>query len=136
MDVIHTFAQIDFIMMTHRCPNIEEFKAILKKHSLKATPQRLAVHEAMMSLGHASADMVTELITRKASSKVRERFPKTALSAIFIRVWNFVTRSAMPIACLPMVSLHLPTIPLNMSGSSLRCQLFPWLFTVTGSIAV
>ena len=29
-------------MLTHRCPTIEEFKDILKKHSLKATPQRLA----------------------------------------------------------------------------------------------
>ena len=49
-------------MNTHKCPNLEEFKAILKKHSLKATPQRLAVHEAMMNLGHASADMVTDAI--------------------------------------------------------------------------
>ena len=47
-------------MNTHKCPTMEEFKALLKKHSLKATPQRLAVHEAMMSLGHACADMVTE----------------------------------------------------------------------------
>lgn len=46
--------------------NMEQFKAALKRYSLKATPQRLAVHEAMLSLGHASADMVTESI-RKAS---------------------------------------------------------------------
>ena len=46
--------------------NMEQFKAALKRHSLKATPQRLAVHEAMLNLGHASADMVTESI-RKAS---------------------------------------------------------------------
>lgn len=38
------------------------FKAFLKKHSLKATPQRLAVHEAMLSLGHACADQVCEWI--------------------------------------------------------------------------
>lgn len=57
-------------MNTHRCPNIEEFKAILKKNSLKATPQRIAVHEAMMSLGHASADMVTEKITSNGTTKV------------------------------------------------------------------
>ena len=49
-------------MNTHKCPNLEEYKLLLKKHSLKATPQRLAVHEAMMSLGHACADMVTESI--------------------------------------------------------------------------
>jgi Fur family peroxide stress response transcriptional regulator len=54
----------------YKCPNIEEFKEILKKHSLKATPQRLAVHTAMMKLGHASADMVTEEIKKNAVTKV------------------------------------------------------------------
>ena len=57
-------------MLTHRCPTIEEFKDILKKHSLKATPQRLAVHEAMTVLGHASADMVTEEIQKQGKAKV------------------------------------------------------------------
>ena len=57
-------------MNTHKCPNLEEFKAILKKHSLKATPQRMAVHEAMISLGHASADMVTDAIKEKSTAKV------------------------------------------------------------------
>ena len=71
-------------MMTHRCPNMEEFKTILKKHSLKATPQRLAVHEAMMSLGHACADMVTEAIKEKGTTKV------TVAS-----VYNILTQMAM-----------------------------------------
>lgn len=39
------------------------FRALLKKHSLKATPQRLAVHEAMLALGHACADQVCEQIS-------------------------------------------------------------------------
>ena len=72
------------MMTTHKCPNIEEFKSILKKHELKATPQRLAVHEAMMSLGHASADMVTEAIKEKATTKV------TVAS-----VYNILTQMAM-----------------------------------------
>lgn len=42
--------------------DMETFKAILKEHELKATPQRLAVHSAMMALGHASADMVSDYI--------------------------------------------------------------------------
>lgn len=71
-------------MNTHRCPNLEEFKAILKKHSLKATPQRLAVHQAMMALGHASADMVTEEIKASGSAKV------TVAS-----VYNILTHLAM-----------------------------------------
>lgn len=50
--------------------NIEQFKLLLKKHSLKATSQRLAVHEAMMRLGHASADMVTDEIRKEGKAKV------------------------------------------------------------------
>lgn len=57
-------------MNTNKCQTIEDFKLLLKKHSLKATPQRLAVHEAMLSLGHASADMVTEVISQKGETKV------------------------------------------------------------------
>ena len=71
-------------MNTHKCPNLEEFKAILKKYELKATPQRLAVHEAMISLGHASADMVTEAIKEKGTAKV------TVAS-----VYNILTHLAM-----------------------------------------
>ena len=71
-------------MNSHRCPTVEEFKQILKKHSLKATPQRLAVHEVMIELGHASADMVTEAIAAKGTTKV------TVAS-----VYNILTNLAM-----------------------------------------
>ena len=74
----------DNCMNTHKCPTIEEFKNILKKHSLKATPQRLAVHEAMIELGHASADMVTELIKAKGTAKVT-----------LASVYNILTHMAM-----------------------------------------
>ena len=39
---------------------LEDFKKSLKSHGLKATDQRLAIHGALMELGHASADMVRE----------------------------------------------------------------------------
>ena len=71
-------------MNNHRCPNMEEFKELLRKHSLKATPQRLAVHEAMMELGHASADMVTEVIKAKGTAKVT-----------LASVYNILTQMAM-----------------------------------------
>ena len=71
-------------MNNHRCPDVEEFKEILRKHSLKATPQRLAVHEAMMELGHASADMVTEVIKAKGTAKVT-----------LASVYNILTQMAM-----------------------------------------
>ena len=71
-------------MNNHRCPNMEEFKELLRKHSLKATPQRLAVHEAMMELGHASADMVTDVIKAKGTAKVT-----------LASVYNILTQMAM-----------------------------------------
>ena len=51
-------------------PTLDEFRTRLRRHDLKATRQRLAVHEAMMALGHASADMVSEEIGRKGTVKV------------------------------------------------------------------
>lgn len=50
--------------------NTESFKSQLKRHDLKATAQRLAVNDAMMELGHASADMVAERIQEKNEVKV------------------------------------------------------------------
>ena len=70
---------------TRKAPSIEEFKTVLKKHSLKATPQRLAVHEAMLSLGHACADMVSEFILEKGNAKV------TTAS-----VYNILAQLALP----------------------------------------
>ena len=55
---------------THTAPGIEEFKKLLKKHSFKSTQQRLAVHNAMLKLGHASADMVTEEIKSQGTTNV------------------------------------------------------------------
>ncbi len=46
--------------MAHREPDMDYLRKSLRRHALKVTPQRVAVHEAMMRLGHASADMVSE----------------------------------------------------------------------------
>lgn len=54
----------------HKAPTISEFKKLLKEHHLKATPQRLAVHHAMLKLGHASADMVRDEIFEHSQTKV------------------------------------------------------------------
>lgn len=48
----------------------EAFIARLKAHDLKATPQRIAVHEAMVELGHANAAQVSEFIERKGETKI------------------------------------------------------------------
>lgn len=50
--------------------DMEAFRAFLKKNDMKATPQRMAVHEAMLSLVHASADMVSSEIKEKKGVKV------------------------------------------------------------------
>ncbi len=46
------------------------FTTILKRYSLKATPQRIAVHKAMQKLGHASADMVAKQIEEDGDTKI------------------------------------------------------------------
>ena len=55
---------------TTAAPSIEEFKKILREKQLKTTPQRVSVHEAMLSLRHASADMVAEYISKKGGQSV------------------------------------------------------------------
>ena len=47
--------------------SMEEFRTQLRRHGLKATRQRLAVHEVMMEMVHASADMVREELYRRGS---------------------------------------------------------------------
>jgi len=43
---------------------------LLKQKGLKATPQRIAVHTAMCSLGHASADEVKSAIDAEGDAKM------------------------------------------------------------------
>lgn len=49
----------------HPIPTPEEFRTQLRRHGLKATRQRLAVHEAMMVLVHASPDMVCDYLRER-----------------------------------------------------------------------
>lgn len=46
---------------------MEEFRTHLRRNKLKATRQRIAVHEVMMEMGHASAEMVREELQRRGS---------------------------------------------------------------------
>lgn len=46
---------------------LDEFRSCLRRHKLKATRQRIAVHEVMMELGHASADKVWEELQHRGS---------------------------------------------------------------------
>lgn len=54
-------------MQTRNAQDMAGFKEALRTRSLKATRQRLAVHEAMLELGHASAEMVVDVLARKGS---------------------------------------------------------------------
>ena len=51
-------------------PTLQEFRTMLRRHNLKATRQRLAVHEVMMDLVHASADMVREELEKRGGGNV------------------------------------------------------------------
>ncbi|MBP5332918.1 MAG: transcriptional repressor [Bacteroidales bacterium] len=48
-------------------PSMDEFRTQLRRHDLKATRQRLAVHEVMMELVHASAETVKEELSKRGS---------------------------------------------------------------------
>lgn len=56
--------------MINKTNDIAWLKEKLKENSLKATPQRIAVHKAMLKLGHASADMVSAEISANDSTKI------------------------------------------------------------------
>ncbi|MBQ6243324.1 MAG: transcriptional repressor [Bacteroidales bacterium] len=51
-------------------PDILQFRRMLKDKGLKATPQRLAVHQAMRTLGHASAEEVAAQIAAQGGTAV------------------------------------------------------------------
>lgn len=57
-------------MLEKKCLSLPEFRSFLRKHSLKATPQRIAIHEAMLELGHASTDMVAKHIADKGEINI------------------------------------------------------------------
>ena len=48
-------------------PNLVQFRRMLGEKGLKATPQRLSVHEAMIDLGHASAEDVSKYLAERGT---------------------------------------------------------------------
>ena len=48
-------------------PNLVQFRRMLGEKGLKATPQRLSVHEAMIDLGHASAEDVSMYLAERGT---------------------------------------------------------------------
>ena len=63
-------------------PDMEGFRKLLKEKGLKVTPQRLAVHEAMLQLGHASADMVAEYMSSCSGTGITISSVYNALSTL------------------------------------------------------
>jgi len=57
-------------MKKHSEQGMERFKELLRSKDMKATPQRMAVHEAMMALVHASADRVATYISENSDANV------------------------------------------------------------------
>ena len=51
----------------HPITTPDELRSQLRRHGLRATKQRMAVHEVMMELEHASADMVQEKLTERGT---------------------------------------------------------------------
>ena len=55
------------VKLRHPIPTPEEFRTQLRRHGLRATRQRLLVHEAMMELVHASAEDVQILLFQRGT---------------------------------------------------------------------
>lgn len=62
--------------------DMEAFKKLLQSHDLKATPQRIAVHQVMMELVHASADTVYEAIVKQGGCKITQASVYNILSGL------------------------------------------------------
>ena len=62
--------------------DMETFRKLLKSHDLKATPQRIAVHSAMMDMIHASADMVYEAILKSGACNISQASVYNILSGL------------------------------------------------------
>lgn len=69
-------------MENKRNNDIRDFKSNLRRRGMKATPQRVAVHEAMLKLGHASADMIAEEIAKAGTAKVTAASVYNTLSTL------------------------------------------------------
>ncbi len=61
---------------------MQTIKEKIQQNGLKATPQRIAVYDAMKKLGHASADMVVEVL--------KESFPTLTVATIYNVLESFV----------------------------------------------
>ena len=48
-------------------PNLVQFRRMLGEKGLKATSQRLSVHEAMIALGHANAEDVSKYLAERGT---------------------------------------------------------------------
>lgn len=64
------YARNAYLCHMNKNIDINGFKSRLKRHGLKATPQRIAVHESMMRLGHASADMIAADIAENSTTRI------------------------------------------------------------------
>ncbi|MEF9986612.1 MAG: transcriptional repressor [Bacteroidales bacterium] len=61
---------------------MQTIKEKIQHSGLKATPQRIAVYDAMKQLGHASADMVIEML--------KDTFPTLTVATIYNVLESFV----------------------------------------------
>jgi len=101
--------------------SIDAFKNALRKNDLKATPQRIAVHSAMLKLEHASADMVVEEVSSDANTKITVASVYnilTQLAEVGIYGRRFSCNSKMFFDVVPKAHVHIYDVQ-NHSYSNL-----------------
>ena len=73
---------IYFAVQNRTEPDMLILKNKIKEAGLKATPQRIAIYEAMRKLGHACVDMVAE--------ELKKSFPTLTIATIYNVLESFV----------------------------------------------
>ena len=73
---------IYFALQNRTEPDMLILKNKIKEAGLKATPQRIAIYEAMRKLGHACVDMVAE--------ELKKSFPTLTIATIYNVLESFV----------------------------------------------
>lgn len=73
-------------------PDIDSFSEVLRAKGLRATSQRIAVHRAMLELGHASADEIASKIAEHQLASFRAGMFTSGKTITVASVYNILSQ--------------------------------------------
>ena len=92
-------------------PDMARFRSVLKSKGLKSTPQRIAVHEAMLALELATADQVCSWIVQKGEADISVASVYNILSdlssiGLYRRVPSIGNKTLYDISTFPHIHIY------------------------------